>query len=70
MSKWVIGVIGGSGLYAIDGLENPREERIETPWGAPSDVLVRGMIGEVEFVFLPRHGKGHRLQPERCALPR
>ena len=63
MSKWVIGVIGGSGLYAIDGLENPREARIETPWGAPSDGLVRGMIGEVEFVFLPRHGKGHRLSP-------
>ena len=63
MSRWVIGVIGGSGLYAIEGLENPREEQIETPWGAPSDALVRGMIGEVEFVFLPRHGKGHRLSP-------
>ncbi|MEO1188961.1 MAG: S-methyl-5'-thioadenosine phosphorylase [Pseudomonadota bacterium] len=63
MSKWVIGVIGGSGLYAIDGLENAEEVQMETPWGAPSDVLVKGQVGEVEFVFLPRHGKGHRLTP-------
>lgn len=63
MSKWVIGVIGGSGLYAIDGLEGTEELTVETPWGAPSDVLVKGHVGEVEFVFLPRHGKGHRLSP-------
>ena len=63
MSKWVLGVIGGSGLYAIDGLEARREERIETPWGDPSDTLVRGRIGDVELVFLPRHGRGHRLSP-------
>lgn len=63
MSKWVIGVIGGSGLYAIDGLEDAREIEVETPWGAPSDRLVRGHLGDIEFVFLPRHGKGHRLSP-------
>jgi len=63
MSKWVVGVIGGSGLYAIDGLENAQEVQVETPWGAPSDALIRGAVGEVEFVFLPRHGKGHRLSP-------
>ncbi len=63
MSKWVIGVIGGSGLYAIDGLQDAREFLVETPWGVPSDRLVRGTIGAVEFVFLPRHGKGHRLSP-------
>lgn len=63
MSKWVIGVIGGSGLYAIDGLEGTEELTVDTPWGAPSDVLVKGHVGEVEFVFLPRHGKGHRLSP-------
>ena len=63
MGKWVIGVIGGSGLYAIDGLEGTEELTVETPWGAPSDVLVKGHVGEVEFVFLPRHGKGHRLSP-------
>jgi 5'-methylthioadenosine phosphorylase len=63
MSKWVIGVIGGSGLYEIDGLENAEEVRVETPWGAPSDGLVKGQVGDVDFVFLPRHGKGHRLSP-------
>ena len=63
MTKWVIGIIGGSGLYAIDGLEDRREAQVETAWGAPSDTLVRGRIGKVELVFLPRHGKGHRLTP-------
>ncbi|MEL7104167.1 MAG: S-methyl-5'-thioadenosine phosphorylase, partial [Pseudomonadota bacterium] len=63
MSKWVIGVIGGSGLYAIDGLENMQDVQVETPWGAPSDALVKGQLGNVELVFLPRHGKGHRLTP-------
>lgn len=63
MAKWKIGVIGGSGLYDISGLENARETRIETPWGDPSDVLIEGNVGEVAFVFLPRHGRGHRLTP-------
>ncbi len=65
MSKWVIGVIGGSGLYEIDGLDGAEEISVQTPWGAPSDALVRGHIGEVEFVFLPRHGRGHRLTPTK-----
>ncbi|GAB5457123.1 MAG: S-methyl-5'-thioadenosine phosphorylase [Henriciella sp.] len=63
MGKWVIGVIGGSGLYNVEGLEDVIELSIDTPWGKPSDVLTRGKIGTVEFVFLPRHGKGHRLTP-------
>lgn len=63
MSKWVLGVIGGSGLYEIDGLENTQEIRVETPWGNPSDTLIKGRLGQVELVFLPRHGKGHRLTP-------
>ena len=63
MSKWTLGIIGGSGLYEIDGLEDRREEQVETAWGKPSDALVRGRIGEVELVFLPRHGKGHRITP-------
>lgn len=63
MSKWTLGIIGGSGLYEIDGLEDKREDRVQTVWGAPSDRLVRGHIGPVELVFLPRHGKGHRLTP-------
>ena len=63
MSKWTLGIIGGSGLYEIGGLEARREESVETSWGTPSDKLVRGRIGEVELVFLPRHGRGHRLTP-------
>lgn len=63
MTQWTLGIIGGSGLYEIEGLEDRREETVETPWGVPSDTLVRGRIGDVELVFLPRHGKGHRLTP-------
>ncbi len=63
MTQWTLGIIGGSGLYAIYGLEDRREEPCVTAWGAPSDTLVRGRIGKVELVFLPRHGLGHRLTP-------
>jgi 5'-methylthioadenosine phosphorylase len=58
-----LGVLGGSGLYEIDGLQNVREERVETPWGRPSDAVVRGSLGGVELLFLPRHGRGHRVAP-------
>jgi 5'-methylthioadenosine phosphorylase len=58
-----LGVIGGSGLYDIDGVERVGEERIETPFGAPSDTLLRARVGDVELLFLPRHGRGHRLSP-------
>lgn len=61
--KWKIGIIGGSGLYAIDALENPEWGRVSTPWGDPSDDLLFGSIGDVELVFLPRHGRGHRIPP-------
>lgn len=63
MSARVLGVIGGSGLYAMEGLEGLREHTVETPWGAPSDVIVEGRLGETTFLFLPRHGRGHRLAP-------
>lgn len=63
MAGWKIGIIGGSGLYAIDELEDPQWIAIDTPWGTPSDDLLTGRIGAVEFVFLPRHGRGHRLPP-------
>jgi len=63
VTGWKIGVIGGSGLYAIDALEDPQWTTIDTPWGAPSDQLLSGRIGAVEFVFLPRHGRGHRVPP-------
>ncbi|GJE01866.1 MULTISPECIES: S-methyl-5'-thioadenosine phosphorylase [Methylobacterium] len=63
MTKAVLGVIGGSGVYDLPGLEDVREERIDSPWGAPSDALRIGRIGETPVVFLPRHGRGHRLSP-------
>ena len=60
---WTIGIIGGSGLYAIDALEDAQWIRVDTPWGAPSDALLTGRIGAVKLVFLPRHGRGHRIPP-------
>ncbi len=59
----VIGVIGGSGVYEIDGLENARWKRVESPFGAPSDELLMGELEGQPMVFLPRHGRGHRLPP-------
>ena len=63
MVKAVVGVIGGSGVYHLPGLENLREETIATPWGEPSDALRFGRIGQTDAVFLARHGRGHRLSP-------
>ncbi|WP_417232879.1 S-methyl-5'-thioadenosine phosphorylase [Brevundimonas sp.] len=63
MKDWVIGVIGGSGLYDLDGLTDRRAQKLDSPWGAPSDVLVTGEMEGVRLVFLPRHGQGHRLPP-------
>ncbi|HUF85996.1 MAG TPA: S-methyl-5'-thioadenosine phosphorylase [Thermohalobaculum sp.] len=58
-----IGVIGGSGFYAIEGLEAPEWVTVETPWGQPSDQVLTGRIAGTEVAFLPRHGRGHRLSP-------
>ena len=63
MIEPVIGLIGGSGLYDIDGLEERRWERVSTPWGDPSDALLHGRLDGVRCVFLPRHGRGHPLPP-------
>src|SRR4030088_7054 len=63
MTSAVLGVIGGSGIYDLPGLENIRDEIIESPWGDPSAPLRRGMIAGLPVVFLPRHGKGHVLSP-------
>ncbi len=63
MTGWTIGVIGGSGLYAIDALTDATWTTVDTPWGAPSDRLLSGRVGHVRFVFLPRHGAGHRIAP-------
>jgi 5'-methylthioadenosine phosphorylase len=60
---YVLGVIGGSGLYQMPGLEEVQEVDVETPWGSPSDAIVRGRLGETTLLFLPRHGRGHRLAP-------
>jgi len=63
MTKTVLGIIGGSGVYDIPGLENPRWQRVETPWGQPSDELLFGTFKGVDLVFLPRHGRGHIQSP-------
>ncbi|TVR10735.1 MAG: S-methyl-5'-thioadenosine phosphorylase [Salinarimonadaceae bacterium] len=63
MAKAVLGVIGGSGVYDLPGMEDIREERVASPWGEPSDALRFGRIGDTQVVFLPRHGRGHRLSP-------
>ena len=59
-SDRVLGVLGGSGVYDVDGLGNPRWKHIESPFGEPSDALLFGDLGNQEVVFLPRHGRGHR----------
>jgi len=59
MAKTMIGVIGGSGLYEIDGLENATWQTVESPWGPPSDAVLTGTLGGVPMAFLPRHGRGH-----------
>ena len=59
----VLGVIGGSGVYDIDGLENKRWVKVETPFGDPSDELLTGELNGQRLVFLPRHGRGHRIPP-------
>jgi 5'-methylthioadenosine phosphorylase len=61
---WTIGVIGGSGLYALDGLEDAQVIAVSSPFGAPSGPVTIGRIAAVRFVFLARHGAGHRIAPE------
>jgi|ERR1019366_4835544 5'-methylthioadenosine phosphorylase len=74
-SQDVLAVIGGSGLYEIPGLTDVKATRVETPYGPPSDEVVEGRLGETRLLFLPRHGRGHRIAPHRidsranvCAL--
>jgi 5'-methylthioadenosine phosphorylase len=63
MANCVLGIIGGSGIYDLPGLEKVREQRVETPWGEPSAALRVGEISGLPVVFLSRHDKGHRLSP-------
>ncbi len=65
MTGWTLGVIGGSGLYQLEGLQDARWVEIGSPWGAPSDAVLHGRLEGVELRFLPRHGRGHRLSPSR-----
>lgn len=60
-----LGIIGGSGLYELDGLRDVEEIKVTTPFGAPSDMVIRGQLGDVTMLFLPRHGRGHRVPPHR-----
>jgi len=63
MTRTVLGIIGGSGIYDIEGLENARWQAVTGPWGAPSDQLLSGTLNGVDMVFLPRHGRGHIQTP-------
>jgi 5'-methylthioadenosine phosphorylase len=63
MARTVLGVIGGSGFYQMPGLERVEQIELSTPFGPPSDVFHRGYLGDVEVVFLSRHGRGHRVLP-------
>lgn len=63
MTHWKFGIIGGSGLYDLPGLTDVSHRVVETPWGAPSDALTTGTLNGVDLVFLPRHGRGHRIPP-------
>src|SRR5246127_5432791 len=73
--KNALGIIGGSGLYEIDGLSDVAEIAVDTPYGPPSDVIVKGTLGDTTLLFLPRHARGHRIPPHQinfranvCAL--
>jgi 5'-methylthioadenosine phosphorylase len=65
MSGWHLGVIGGSGLYALDVLRDPKWVTVASPWGLPSDAVLTGSISGVPMAFLPRHGRGHRVPPHQ-----
>lgn len=63
MSGWTIGIIGGSGLYDVEGVEGGEWVEVASPWGQPSDACFVGRVGHARVVFLPRHGRGHRISP-------
>jgi 5'-methylthioadenosine phosphorylase len=65
MTSWHLGIIGGSGLYALGALENPRWQAVATPWGDPSDQILTGHIANIPVAFLPRHGRGHCIPPHQ-----
>jgi len=68
MSEAKLGVIGGSGLYQIEGLDDIEEVKVSTPYGDPSDVITVGTLEGIRVVFLPRHGRGHRINPSEIPV--
>ncbi len=64
MGNWHIGIIGGSGLYGVEGVEGGEWVRVASPWGDPSDAVFTGRLGAARVSFLPRHGRGHAISPE------
>jgi 5'-methylthioadenosine phosphorylase len=62
-ADWVLGVIGGSGLYEIAGLERREWRQVDSPWGSPSDQILFGELNGIQLRFLPRHGRAHRISP-------
>jgi 5'-methylthioadenosine phosphorylase len=65
VTERILGVVGGSGFYKMPGLTDVSEVQVETPFGPPSDAIIRGKLGETTMLFLPRHGRGHRLTPSQ-----
>ena len=63
MVKSVLGIVGGSGFYNLPGIENPRWEKVSSPWGEPSDEILFAEVDGLPFRFLPRHGRGHSISP-------
>ena len=63
MKKRKLGIIGGSGLYKMEGFEKTKWKKINTPWGKPSDEILQASIGKEEFCFIPRHSRGHKINP-------
>ena len=65
MAGWHIGIIGGSGLYDVEGIDGGHWVEVASPWGAPSDAIFTGRVGTAAVSFLPRHGRGHRISPDQ-----
>ena len=65
MKKRIIGIIGGSGLYNLEGLENIKWKKVITNWGDPSDRILSATYNKKELFFIPRHGRGHKLNPSK-----
>ena len=63
MKKRILGIIGGSGLYQINGLENIKWKKVNTSWGEPSDRILSATLHKKEVYFIPRHKRGHRINP-------